>query len=155
MKAMAIRFMGIASSALLLSEALATAVSAQEERLPLFRTVDLNRGESREVDLPGGKKVTVKLVGVEETRDRLRSAIRLARVQVEIDGTAVTLTSGNYQLPITAAGVQVDCPVTKGYYRNHDTFEDSWGLVKEARLRLWPAGSPWFEPGTFVYPAKQ
>ncbi|HEV3255508.1 MAG TPA: PKD domain-containing protein [Gemmataceae bacterium] len=126
-----------------------------QPRQPLFRTVDLNRGELQEVDLSNGTKAKVKLLGVEETRDRLRSAIRLARVKVEVNGQTLSLVSANYRLPRTAAGVQIDCPVTKGYYRNRDPFEDSWGLDKDARLRLWPAGSPWLEPGTFVYPARQ
>ena len=66
-----------------------------------------------------------------------------------------TLVSANYRLPVTVGGVQIDCPVTRGYYKNCDPFEDSWGLDKDARLRLWPAGSPWVAPGTFVYPIKQ
>jgi hypothetical protein len=32
---------------------------------------------------------------------------------------------------------------------------NAWGLVKDARLRLWPAGSPWIRPGTFLYPVRQ
>lgn len=124
-------------------------------RQPLFRTIDLDRGEAQEVELADGSKARIKLLEVEEVRDSLRSAIRLARIKVEINGTPATLTSGNYRLPATMAGVQIDCPVTKGYYRNCDPFEDSWGLDKDARVRLWPAGSPWVAPGTFVYPAKQ
>jgi murein DD-endopeptidase MepM/ murein hydrolase activator NlpD len=122
---------------------------------PLFRTLDLDRGESREVELADGKKAAVKLIDVQETLDSLRPAIRLARVKVEINGMPFTVESGNYRLPMKAQGLQVDCPVTKGYYRNCDPFEDSWGLVKDARLRLWPENSPWIEPGTFVYPARQ
>ena len=74
-------------------------------------------------------------------------------MRVEIDGKPVTLESGNYQLPVTVGGLQVDCPVVSAYLRN--TTEDHWGLVKEARLRFWPAGSPWIEPGTFIYPVRQ
>ena len=85
----------------------------------------------------------------------MRSAIRQARVKVEVNGQTTTLVSANYRLPITVGGVQIDCPVTRGYYKNCDPFEDSWGLDKDARLRLWPEGSPWAAPGTFVYPIKQ
>jgi murein DD-endopeptidase MepM/ murein hydrolase activator NlpD len=74
---------------------------------------------------------------------------------IEVNGKAAELVSGNYRLPQTVGGVQVDCPATKGLYENRDPWEDSWGLEKAARLRLWPAGSPWIEPGTFVYPIKQ
>jgi murein DD-endopeptidase MepM/ murein hydrolase activator NlpD len=121
---------------------------------PPFRTLDLDRGEVQEVELRD-RKVRVKLLQVREERDSLRSAVRRASIDVEVDGTAVTISSGNYHLPVTAAGVQIDCPVTKGYYANHDPFEDSWGLVKDARVRLWPVDSPWLLPGTFVYPVKQ
>ena len=74
-------------------------------------------------------------------------------MKLEVNGTPVTITSGNYQLPVPAGGVQVDCPVTGGYRLNSN--QDLWGLVKDARIRLWPAGSPWIEPTRFAYPARQ
>jgi murein DD-endopeptidase MepM/ murein hydrolase activator NlpD len=140
----------------LLAVALVSGAAAKEPaRKPLFCTIDLNVGESRSVELAEGAKANIKLLGVAETRDPLRSAIREARVRVEVNGTIATLVCANYRLPRAVGGVQIDCPVTRGYYRNCDPFEDSWGLVKDARLRLWPAGSPWVAPGTFRYPLKQ
>src|SRR6266568_3697873 len=130
-----------------------TALAAERE--PLFRTLDLDRGELQEIELGNGKKVSVKLVEVKEERDSLRSAIRRADITVEINGTSTTLTSAMYHLPITVGDIQIDCPVTKGYYDRHDPFEDSWGLDKEARVRIWPKDSSWMESGTFAYPAKQ
>jgi murein DD-endopeptidase MepM/ murein hydrolase activator NlpD len=121
-------------------------------RTPLVQVIDLNIGESQEVELCNGEKARVKLLDVQETRDTLRDAVRVARVEVEVNGQPITLTSSTYHLPSTVAGVQIDCPVTKGYLRNST---DAWGLVKDARLRLWPAGSPLVAPGTFVYPVKQ
>jgi len=50
-------------------------------------------------------------------------------------------------------GVQVDCTVTKAYYQN--TNRNHWGLEKDARLRLWPAGSPYMPPGSMLYPVRQ
>jgi len=120
---------------------------------PLFRIVDLNVGATEQVHLPNGANAIVKLVSTTEMRDKVRSAIRDARVEVEIDGTRTTLSCGNYRLPVTVAGVQVDCLVTRAYYR--DTNRDHWALVKDARLRLWPAGSPFMPPGSFVYPVRQ
>lgn len=120
---------------------------------PLVRVVDLDRGESTQVELADGSKATVKLIEVQETRDPIRDAVRRARVTVEVNGQTTTLDVGNYQLPVTFAGVQVDCSITKGYSSNSN--QDPWGLDKAARLRLWPAGSPWIAPGTFVYPVKQ
>jgi murein DD-endopeptidase MepM/ murein hydrolase activator NlpD len=127
----------------------------QDPSQPLLRTVDLNRGESREVQLADGSKAQLKLLEVQEDRDQPRSAIRQARVKVEVNHQTTTLVSANYRLPVTFGGVQIDCPVTRGYYQNCDPFEDSWGLDKDARIRLWPAGSPWAAPGTFAYPVKQ
>ena len=90
------------------------AENASPATLPLFRVVDLNRGEAAQITLSDGKKVNIKLLEVDETRDAVRSAVRLARVSVEINGRKVTLDSGNYRLPMNFAGVQIDCPVTKG-----------------------------------------
>jgi len=120
---------------------------------PLVRVVDLAVGESQSVSLADGKTATIKLLGVDELRDPIRSAIREAKVKVEVNGTPVTLTSGNYQLPVPAGGAQVDCSVTGGYRDNSN--HDPWRLVKDARIRLWPAGSPWIEPMAFAYPARQ
>jgi hypothetical protein len=133
----------------------AVLIGADEPKKPLFTTIDLDRGETVEVRLPDGGKATVKLLDIKETRDSLREALRRADVTVAINGRMTTLVSGNYRLPVPVGGVQVDCPATKGLYPNHDTFEDSWGLDKDARLRLWPVKSAWMEPGTFVYPARQ
>src|SRR6188472_2730638 len=58
---------------------------------PLMRTVDLNVGDSEEVDLARGKKATVKLLELKETRDELRKAVRTAEVTVEVNGKKVTL----------------------------------------------------------------
>ncbi len=120
---------------------------------PLVRVVDLGLGESTEVVLCDGTKVQVKLLDLQETRDSIRAAVRIARVRVEIDGQRVWLTSGNYNLPVTTGKVQVDCPITKGPASNSNG--DAWGLEKDARLRLWPAASPLFLPDKMVYPVKQ
>jgi murein DD-endopeptidase MepM/ murein hydrolase activator NlpD len=79
--------------------------------------------------------------------------VRKARVQVEVNGRQVWLDSANYALPKTVAGVQIDCSITKGCVANSDS--EPWGLDADARLRLWPEGSPWMNPGTMVYPLRQ
>jgi dienelactone hydrolase len=124
-------------------------------RRPLGRTVDLSLGESQTVELSNGKTAHVKLVTVEERRDPLRDAIREAKVTLEVAGKPLTLSSGNYNVPVTVAGagVQVDCPITGGYRSNSGS--DPWKLEKDARIRLWPAGSSWIDPASFVYPARQ
>ena len=120
---------------------------------PLFRVVDLDVGTTDRVQFVDGKSATVKLLSTGETRDRVRSAIRDARVEVEVNGARATLSCGNYRLPVAVGGAQVDCAVTKAYYG--DSNADHWALVKDARLRLWPAGSPYMPAGSFVYPVRQ
>jgi len=120
---------------------------------PLRAVVDLNLGESRQVGLIDGSVVTVKLLEMDYEADRLRSAIRSARVKVSLDGTTLYLNSANYNLPLTTGKVQVDCPITGDYLQN--SRDNRWNLEHDARLRLWPAGSPFIAPGTFVYPVRR
>jgi murein DD-endopeptidase MepM/ murein hydrolase activator NlpD len=126
---------------------------AQALRTPLVRVVDLDVGESQVVTLCNGRQASVKLTGLKELRDPVRSAVRRAEVQVEVDGRATQLVAANYNLPLRLGDVQIDCSITKGVYSN--TNSDAWGLDKDARLRLWPADSPLSEPETFLYPVKQ
>jgi hypothetical protein len=145
-------YLAIACFCLTLPAAL-SAAEASRRAQPLRAVVDLSVGESAQVQLSNGDSVRVRLLEVAETRDSLRDAVIAARAEVQVDGQEVWLPSANYQLPTTVGKVQVDCPITKAYYRN--TGADTWGLLKDARLRLWPAGSPWMEPGSFTYPARQ
>lgn len=119
----------------------------------LHRTLDLNTGETQQVTLGKGTKVQVKLVGVEEQRDPVIASLASALVTVEINGQRGQVTCGNYHLPVVIGGVQVDAPAVGAYMK--DSGFDWWVLQKEARIRVWPAGSPWVKPGSFLYPAKQ
>lgn len=123
-------------------------------RRPIFRTVDLDLNEAKEVELADRTRMRVKLLALDETRDSMRDAVRQARVKLELNGQSLVLTSATYHLPTSFAGVQIDCPITKGFVGNSRQ-GNVWGLLKDARLRLWPAGSPWIEPGTFTYPLEQ
>lgn len=120
---------------------------------PSLRAVDLNVGEAMEVTLADKSVTKVRLLQLDEKTDSMAQAVREAKVLVEVNGERTWLTSANYNLPQLVGGVQVDCPITRGYYLNSG--DDAWGLEKAARLRLWPKGAPWIEPGTFVYPIKQ
>jgi len=134
----------------------ATSLAAEPSRPkidPLVRVVDANLDELCEVELCDGTKTTVKVLKLDEVTDSIRDAVRQARVQVEVNGKSVWLTSANYELPAAVAGVRIDCPVTCGYLKNSN--KDAWGLDRDVRLRLWPADSPLIRPGTFVYPVKQ
>ncbi len=120
---------------------------------PALRAVDLNIGDATEVKFADGTTAKVKLLDLQEKADSMSKAVREAQVKVEVNGAQAWLTSANYNLPQRVGGVQIDCPITSGY--NANSGEDSWGLEKSARLRLWPAGSPWIDPRTFVYPVRQ
>ena len=120
---------------------------------PLVRVMDLDIGEGQDVELCNGEKVHIKLLGLQEERDSVCNAVRATVVKVEVNGQRVSLVSATYHLPTTVGGVQIDCAVTKGYLT--DSNRDHWGLLKDARLRLWPARSPLIASDTFSYPVKQ
>ena len=144
---------GLAAAALL-STGLLHAELPKPTLQPTARSVDINVGETATVTLADGSKATVSLTDLKEEADSMSGAVRSAKVKISVNGSEPAwLTSANYNLPQLVGGVQIDCPITRGY--NATTSQDSWGLEKDARLRLWPADSPWIEPGTFVYPLKQ
>jgi len=125
-------------------------VSAQPA---LFQVVDINIGETERIQLSDGKAATVKLFSLGESRNRVRSAIWEASAEIEVNGARAILACGNYHLPVNIGGVQADCAVTKAYYQNSNA--DHWALAKDARLRVWPGGTPFMPPGSMVYPVRQ
>jgi murein DD-endopeptidase MepM/ murein hydrolase activator NlpD len=127
-------------------------VFSQLDTIP-FRVADINQGELTKVVLSNGTTARVELLERAEKADTVRGAVRLARVRVKVNGDEIWLDCGNYRLPAAAGGVQIDCPVTKGLLANSRA--NPWAIQKDARLRLWPAGSPFLKPGTYVYPVKQ
>src|SRR5262249_28387944 len=120
---------------------------------PIFRTLDLDLGQTAHFEFSHGRTVQLRLISIDVTTDPIRGAVRSAKVKVEIDGKPITLNSGNYGLPRTLGPIQIDCPVVSAYRKN--TTDDHWALEKAARLRVWPAGSPWIEPDSFVSPVRQ
>ena len=120
---------------------------------PLVRTVDLDIGESQDVLLSNGRTVAVRLVDLAEVRDDVTDGVGWARVTVEVDGKRVEIASSPYGLKMEFEGVQLDSPITGGYLDKANG--NMWALDKDARIRLWPKGSPWINPGTFTYPARQ
>jgi murein DD-endopeptidase MepM/ murein hydrolase activator NlpD len=119
----------------------------------LVRVADINTGEEVSVILHDGSIARVKVLGVEEIRESVTKTLMGAIVRVIINGEQCEISSGSYRLPVMAGGVQVDIPVIAAYMK--DSHIDWWYLKKDVRMRFWPAGSPWIEPGTFVYPVRQ
>ena len=120
---------------------------------PLFQVLDIDQGNTRVVALPNGERATIKLLSLRESRGEVWGEVYRAEVDVLVNGERATLVSGMYQLPVTVGGVQLDCPITGGLKANSHI--DHWALEKNARLRIWPKGSPWIRPGTFGYPVNQ
>ncbi|MGI6139755.1 MAG: PKD domain-containing protein [Candidatus Hydrogenedentales bacterium] len=120
---------------------------------PLFTLVDLDVGEELSLPLQDGSTVDLAVLGLDETRDPIRDAVRRADVTLRVGEDETTLTAGLYNRPVEVDGVLVDAPITQGY--NKGAAEDYWGLRKEIRLRLWPKGSPLMEPDSFLYPIDQ
>lgn len=127
-----------------------------DDWVPIVRFADLDLGESQEISLADGRKVTLRLIALDESRDNFRQAVRSASVQIELNGIPLRLTAAMYHLPVSvkAAGVQIDCPVTQGHV-SRSRGNNPWSLQKAARFRLWPAGSPLLKPGTFTHPVRQ
>jgi len=120
---------------------------------PLVTVVDLDLNEEKSITLSDKTQAVVKLLGLNEVRDPIRQAVRIAEVSLLVNGQPIKVQSGMYNLPKTIGKVQVDCSVTSGL--NSNGTPSFWGLEKAARIRLWPAGSPVITPGSFIYPAKQ
>ncbi len=121
-------------------------LSARHPLAPLMSLVDLDKGRPVEVKLHNSDTAKIELLDSTEIRDNVRGAVRNSRALVRVNGREVRLDCGNYRLPVAVAGVQVDCAVTKGLLVN--SRDDPWGLVKDARLRLWPMASAFMAPGT-------
>jgi len=131
-----------------------TALGSSPQRPPLLVTADLDVGETQAVTLVDGTTVDVTLLHLNEQRDTIRQAVRRAEVRVRVDDHVVELVASAYHLPVVVGSVQIDCAVTRGYLEGSSK-GNAWALEKDARLRLWPAGSPWIDPHTFGYPVRQ
>ena len=74
------------------------AADSPPARTAIVRAVDLDVNEAQEIELATGTKARVKLLRLDETRDNLRDAVREARVQIELNGQSLVLTSATYQI---------------------------------------------------------
>ncbi len=120
---------------------------------PIRTVIDINISERQTITI-GDLSVALTVISVQEKRDIIRNAIRSVEITLKVNSSIVKLNSGNYNLPIEVGDIKIDCPVTIGYISNSDR-ENTWGLKKDVRLRLWPVNSPFITPGTFVYPVEQ
>jgi hypothetical protein len=115
--------------------------------------VDLDVGESQRVTLHDGSTAVVKVLSIDSHREAVTRTLSRIVATVEVNGQRAELVCGNYRLPVSVGGAQVDFPAARVFME--DSNVDWWVLLKAARVRVWPGNSPWIEPGTFVYPVRQ
>lgn len=137
----------------LVLSSLLLAAAAPANPLILHDTFDLDADEAVTKTLSNGQTVKLRLMQISGSKDSVNNSVRRAGVKLELNGEVVDLPSGNYHLPRTVGKFQVDCPITSDYLEM--ARKNVWALHKDARIRIWPAGSPWLPGGTFVYPARQ
>ncbi|MGB0579414.1 MAG: PKD domain-containing protein [Limisphaerales bacterium] len=130
--------------------ALATTANAKQ---PLHQTFDLSLGEMVIVHLPDQSVARVKLVDLKESFGKVWGEVYRAEVTLEVNGQRRIILSGMYNLPQPIDNIQIDCPITKSLRNNSHI--NHWQLEKDARLRIWPADSPWIGRKDFLYPVKQ
>lgn len=103
----------------------------------------LKIGETKTVTLYDGTQSNIKLLDVIYERDKVRKAIREARVQLNVDGVEKWIVAGNYNLPEKFDSVKVDCPFAKGYLERSGYPKNAWRLGNnDVLLRVWKVDDP-------------
>ena len=133
----------------------ATATTQGQDTTGYRKNVDLDVGESAEVTLYDGTTAHITLLEVKYRKDRIRLAVREARLRVSVDGEEKWIVAGNYHLPVHFAKVKIDCPIAREYLKNGNFPSGMWALSKEVRLRLWPVDKPVCPEGVFAFPLNE
>lgn len=140
--------------ALLMLFAIVTYSLAQETQ-GFRQYLMLNPGDSASVTFYDGTTATIKLLDVIYEKDRVRRAIRKAKLRLSVNGEEKWIVAGNYHISETFANVKIDCPVTREYETNGFFPEGAWRLTKDVKLRVWPVNEPLCPEGFFTYPINQ
>lgn len=124
-----------------------------QTRFPLI--VEMNLGETVEVNLKKDQSIKLKLVKLQEDRDSLRHALRSAKATIEINGQQFSVYCENYTLAksIEEYEIDVECMATKGLMQN--PMHDGWALAKDVRLRIHPLYENYFSANEFIYPLER
>jgi hypothetical protein len=132
------------------------AVIAAEVANPVI--IELSKGESQEIHLPGGKTHRITLIALEKRTEpyyesankKTIDAVVEAAVTIAIDGKRATVVGGPFRLPTVVDGLAVLVSVTKGW--TGGIVKDE--LEKDVRLEVQDAKIPWYDAGRFVYPIR-
>jgi len=107
--------------------------------------VCLDPGEEHVFELGSGRKVRVRLVSVEEHRDRVVDLIRSADVRVEVDGAPLDLVCAPYVMPTVIDGLRIQADTTSEWLDE---------LPKRVQLSLWDAAEPIIDVERFGFPLR-
>ena len=119
------------------------------------KNVDMNVGDTTEITLYDGTTATITVLDTMIRRDRIRLAIREAKIKLSVDGEEKWLTAGNYNLPVEFKNVKIDVPFIKLYLSNGNFPDGMWKIHKDIRLRVWPVNAPVNPDGLIAYPIDQ
>jgi hypothetical protein len=106
--------------------------------------VRLDPGEACRFVSGHGLTKTIRLVSVEEHRDRVIDLMRRADVRIEIDGHLLELVCAPYVMPTEVAGLRVQADTTSGWI----------GMTKRVQLSLWDARDPIVDTTRFGFPLR-
>jgi murein DD-endopeptidase MepM/ murein hydrolase activator NlpD len=123
---------------------------------PLRKYIALSIGESAHVALEDGTEADIKLLRIEYKRDRVRKAIREARLLVSVDGVEKWIIAGGYNLPVKYDKIKMDCVITSEYLKNGNFPDNMWRLKgKDAKFRVWPVNAAVNPDNMIVIPVDQ
>lgn len=117
--------------------------------------VSLNINDSVNIELFDGTKTKIELKQVVYTRDKIRKAIRSARILLSVDGKEQWIAAGNQNLPVKFSKVKIDCPITKGHIENGSFPHGMWNLKKDVKIRVWPVDFDINQDGLISFPSGQ
>ncbi len=106
--------------------------------------VGLNAGETFRFKLKNGTQRVIRVISVQNQRDRVVKLMRRAEVRLEVDGQPLDLVCAPYVMPTETAGLRLLAESGSG-----------WGNVsKQVQLSVWDATEPIVDTKRFGYPLR-
>jgi PKD repeat protein len=126
------------------SEVLKTIKISAKDTFNVRKLVKLKIGGETTVTLFDNTTTTIKLLEVVYHKDKVREAVREARIHLDVDGIDKWIVAGTYNLPEAFGDVKIDCPFAKEYLvRAWEMPEYAWRLDgNDVILRVWPVNAP-------------
>ena len=130
---------------------------AKKDTFNVRKRVLLKIGETKTVTLFDKTTTTIKLLEVVYHKDKIRDAVREARIHLDVDGVDRWIVAGTYNLPEEFGNVKIDCPFAKEYLvRAWEMPKYAWRIGdNEVILRVWPVDAPVNAKGLIHYHINQ